>query len=103
MASVRLVWLVMRVGLLRRYLGQIYTDSRPNNGLRNRLPTTLTGIAQMLLQYGTIFWFIKISDHLNGISGVFELDKDVADAEYIYRHILQLASVQSLLCPPLTQ
>ena len=64
--------------------------------------TTLTGIAQMLLQYGTIFWFIKISDHLNGISGVFELDKDVADAEYIYRHILQLASVQSPLCPPLT-
>ena len=57
----------------------------------------------MLLQYGTIFWFIKISNHLNGISGVFELDKDVADAEYIYRHILQLASVRSLLCPLLTQ
>ena len=61
--------LATRVGLLRHHLGQIVTDSRQTLSFRYRLLTTLTGIAQMLLQYGYGLCLIQIKNQLSGVNG----------------------------------
>ena len=82
LASVRLVWLATRVGLLRRHLGQIYADSRQTLSFRYRLPKALRGIVQKASQHGTTFDFFQTPYHRSGGNEVFELDEK--DTESIF-------------------
>ena len=72
LASVRLVWPVMRVGLLRRHLSQICTDSRQTLSFRYRLPKALKGIVQKVSQHGLIFEFVHSLLQPGGIGEQFE-------------------------------
>ena len=69
------MWPVMRVGLLRRHLGQILTDSRMASSFRYRSPKALRGIVQKVSQHGTTFDFFQTPYHRSGGNEVFELDE----------------------------